>query len=104
MPPWYLGIARTSHAVHHVVSQLDKCELFKFMEKAIQWTDRNENHKVAWYTDKDYMIPYSYDAGMEHKPIEFPQWMNMLRLHISAHACQESTICPIKHSWCRFGR
>ena len=56
--------------------------LFRFLEKSIQWTVRNESHRVAWYTDKSCMIGYQYDAYTMHTPIEFPPWMITLRNHM----------------------
>ena len=52
------------------------------MRDNIQWTHRNENHGVAWYTDKDYKVSYKYDSHNAHQPIEFPPWMLFLRDHM----------------------
>jgi alkylated DNA repair dioxygenase AlkB len=62
--------------------------LLTFLCNNVIWSPRNENHQVAWYTQKDpvhspgrFQVNYEYD-GVQHSPIIFPKWIEELRTHM----------------------
>ncbi|CAD7928405.1 unnamed protein product [Amoebophrya sp. A120] len=56
--------------------------LLSFLEKNIKWEKRNYNHMVAWYTEENMQIPYSYDSTKTNIPKVFPDWMEAMRRHM----------------------